>query len=1823
MYNQMLTKMNYGMKNSDKHITKALAIKPGKSISPIFIRLSILLIFFGVIGNTWGQTPTNGGFEDGITNWTTAGSAGTTNARTGSNALAHTTSSTSNIAHTNSTTISVANNAYAHVIGWAIGSNSNSRASCGGTLNTTANSATILTIGTTLTRLTYSVQNTSGSSQNFSCRINTRSNSGSTTVYWDDVIVYTNSSATADVTDPTTATAFTNGSITPSSIAFSWTNGSDAATGIQNTIILRTTNTSATTPSLNDQGVYSISGGTSGPNNIGDWTVISVAVTSSTTSYIDNTVAAGTSYKYAIIHRDLAYNYSTALVSGTITSSSLTPSIALSSPTIPTSAINNNTNNNIVGAVQLAVTTADATLNSATFTTAGTYTASDIATNGFKFWLSSSATDISGATQLGSAQAAAGTGSNISVSGLNSSITSGTTRFIVLTADIAASPTNGATIGITSTAHSNITFASGTKTGTDPVAAGTTRSISVATPDITLSSPVSSSANLTQGLTNQEIYRFDLAVTTAAATLNGVTITTAGTYVASDLTNIKCWYSADATFNSNTDELLATKTTSLGAGSHAFPSFTTKTISSGTTGYIFITVDLPFTATANNAISVNAITTADISFVSGNKTGTANASGTKTIIECTPTNVTGLATTTGNGTLTISWTNPSCSDEIMIVAKPTSSVSATPSGDGSVYTANLAFGTGGASSFDGTGFVVYKGSTSPQTITGLTNGTNYFVDVFTRKGTTWSSGSEVSATPVATSSSTDYFRSKATGNWTSISTWESSSDNLAWIDATLAPTSAANTISIRNGHDVTINSNITIDQVEINNGGTITYSGGTITVANGTGDDISIQSGGRMIYSVSSTTPTFNSGATLLVLNGGFLRVQATGITGAGSNVNNSSHIYSDGAILEYNSSSNFSASGVTFFPNVTSETPIFRLLQSLTSVGGGSATVFNGRFELANGITITWGGNGNKTFRNGITGLGGVNSCTVASGTGQFLITGTSNLGSSGSLTVTNANGVVFSANTNLTGALTIGSGTTLSLASGILTIGSNTLTLNGSISRTSGNIDASNATATVVFSGSSSQSIPDGTFTGNINNLTVNNSNGLTNNQSVIIAGTLTLTAGVFDANNVTTLNSTSSLIYNGGSMINYTIPTSLNNFTLPTGTTALSNDISLTGNLNLGSNTLDIGSNTLTINGDITRTTGSIKTNGGKLILEGTSSSTLHFDQTTDGTTNNLKDLTINRTGATVTLGNKLQIAHNGTVTVTTGTLAASGNLVLTSTLGGTARIAELAAGAAVSGNVEIQRYMVGGASSQRGWRYMSSPVASSTYAQLIDDIFITGPGGASNGFDWTGNSSSVMTYEESSSRGWKNITSPSNTWNPGKGAIVFFRGDRTQTSSITNTNVAPNSFALDYSGNINSGSFTINLDYDNTTGVAANQGWNLIGNPYPSQIDWDLVTKTSGVNSHYYLINPTSKNYLSANTGIIAIGQGFFVQVNASGQSVSFEENDKTSSNGTAYFKTATNPLTIKMHLDSVQNDVAKIFFVTGASQNYLFTEDAIKLNNAVYNLSIVTPNNIDVQNSYVPHLGNTGTDTFELKVTSTTNTSYYLSFDNFAQIPSGKAILLLDKQNNSITNLRLNGNYQFAINNSQSSSFGNRFLLIITDQHNSLPLKLTQFSGASKGLTNELTWVTVSEKNIIGFEVQKSDDGFDFETIGFVKANNQQSTSKYLYTDNQSKNTKVYYRLKINERNLVTFSHVVVLNNELQQNHVNQLQVFPNPAQNSLSINLIDNNNIGKIYVFDLFGKLMQQHDGVSQIDVSKLSSGSYIIQVEVNDITYRVKFTKN
>ncbi|MBS4057334.1 MAG: T9SS type A sorting domain-containing protein [Bacteroidales bacterium] len=410
-------------------------------------------------------------------------------------------------------------------------------------------------------------------------------------------------------------------------------------------------------------------------------------------------------------------------------------------------------------------------------------------------------------------------------------------------------------------------------------------------------------------------------------------------------------------------------------------------------------------------------------------------------------NVTNQAATIDINASTLSWTNPNaCYDEIMIVGKASTAVTAIPTGNGTAYTADLNFGVGTA--FDG-GYVLYKGITSTQFVTGLTNGTTYYYTFFTRYGTNWSTGATANATPAQTSNATDYFRSKITGNWGDYTSWESSTDNTTWISATLAPTSTANTITIRNAHTITIAASRTADQVVIQNGGILIHSAGTFTINDGLDNDIIIESGG--IFSLASTAPVYSTGASTLVSTGGTLRIAASGLTGNGAGVNAASYVYQDASILEYTITSSFSASGVTYFPNVDQNTkPIFRVtsIVSPTTPGGGSNTVINGIFEANSTFSFT--GGGTKTFRNGIRGTGVLSQ---GASTGQFIINGTTadisgadslKLGPAG-LSIASGSAVTVSSNKLISGGpVTI---------DGSLTINSNAaLTVTGTLTNNAG---------------------------------------------------------------------------------------------------------------------------------------------------------------------------------------------------------------------------------------------------------------------------------------------------------------------------------------------------------------------------------------------------------------------------------------------------------------------------------------------------------------------------------------------------------------------------------------------------------------------------------------------------------------------------------------------------------------------------------------------------------------------------------------------------
>lgn len=302
-------------------------LNPGKKYSQYWLLLAI-----GLIGQvvSFAQSITednfNRGFEDGNNtgaHWATTGTgtftfvSGGTNFRTGLYAGRITTSNTGGLYTRNpSMAITVTPGQYVHLIAHSKRGTSNvARMQMGMRVNITDVFDGTITPTTAFVRRTMVRQNGTLLNQTVMPNIRSFSNSSGTNVelYHDDVVIYTSNNNTTDITDPGTPSCLSLTSISSTSIGLSWVNSTDAGTGVQGTLILRTTNNTSTLPVLNDQGTYTTS--TNAEDGVrvlpaNGWTIIG-EVGPGVSTFTDPTVVEGTTYRYSIVHYDLALNYST------------------------------------------------------------------------------------------------------------------------------------------------------------------------------------------------------------------------------------------------------------------------------------------------------------------------------------------------------------------------------------------------------------------------------------------------------------------------------------------------------------------------------------------------------------------------------------------------------------------------------------------------------------------------------------------------------------------------------------------------------------------------------------------------------------------------------------------------------------------------------------------------------------------------------------------------------------------------------------------------------------------------------------------------------------------------------------------------------------------------------------------------------------------------------------------------------------------------------------------------------------------------------------------------------------------------------------------------------------------------------------------------------------------------------------------------------------------------------------------------------------------------------------------------------------------------
>ena len=210
--------------------------------------------------------------------------------------------------------------------------------------------------------------------------------------------------------------------------------------------------------------------------------------------------------------------------------------------------------------------------------------------------------------------------------------------------------------------------------------------------------------------------------------------------------------------------------------------------------------------------------------------------------------------------------------------------------------------------------------------------------------------------------------------------------------------------------------------------------------------------------------------------------------------------------------------------------------------------------------------------------------------------------------------------------------------------------------------------------------------------------------------------------------------------------------------------------------------------------------------------------------------------------------------------------------------------------------VQRYLPGEVSA---WHMVSAPVSAMTIANS----------------DWSpNNDEDLYLWHEPDPGTWVNYKNTSVTptftaVNPGDNFIAG-RG------YIVNYNSANLTNKFESSG-LNTGDINITLAKSTTKAWDWEAGWNLIGNPYASGLDWNAVSKTGIVTEIYAQIYNASKaggaGY-EAVDGVIGSGQGFFVQAASDQVVLSLHPSQQVHSTTQTFKKSGSDKLVLRLSND---------------------------------------------------------------------------------------------------------------------------------------------------------------------------------------------------------------------------------------------------------------------------------------------------------------------
>ncbi|MDA0728150.1 MAG: hypothetical protein O3B70_07190 [Bacteroidetes bacterium] len=247
-----------------------------------------------------------------------------------------------------------------------------------------------------------------------------------------------------------------------------------------------------------------------------------------------------------------------------------------------------------------------------------------------------------------------------------------------------------------------------------------------------------------------------------------------------------------------------------------------------------------------------------------------------------------------------------------------------------------------------------------------------------------------------------------------------------------------------------------------------------------------------------------------------------------------------------------------------------------------------------------------------------------------------------------------------------------------------------------------------------------------------------------------------------------------------------------------------------------------------------------------------------------------------GESLTIPSGVILDINDVLTID-GDLVNNGTIRLNSDASGTACVGAISTGSVSgSGTFIFERYVPDNANDETSFVNLSSHVAGI------------------NASNWTdAGANYIFEYDETNTGGLNDgWVATTGVLTVGKGYMAQFPG----TAAIT----------LSYTGALTSGDQTIPATYT-SSGTASNDGWNLIGNPYPCAVGFGNLSWTGNTPGGYYVWDEDAGGYNGSayTVGTIAVGQSFWVQVTADAE-VTFQEADKVTGSD-PFVRSALDPI----------------------------------------------------------------------------------------------------------------------------------------------------------------------------------------------------------------------------------------------------------------------------------------------------------------------------